>query len=827
MASSPKSRPPPVPTYPLIRHHEARRHVSNRSNHSPKSLYRHDVFQPVAPPPLPSRSDISVITRSFSSGSYQLDNEPDNTTIIRGAKILREQFLQRSHTQQVANSNIRSGKTIEPKLERLFASTNDEVLQDLLGTKLMQPPKSPNDVITGPFLGSEWTHEWAGASDPWSLRGSAFDPRSTSIMTTSSNSRQVATRTADAALWRPTDQGSAPRQQVRDGQALPDPRLQSLRLRPPGGAKPLKQLEPNVTVAKSDIAIAVHGWDSNSSIRTDMDDSNIWTVMDDSNIWANLSVLDMSERTGSYARKEKEAMKVKQTQAGAAVVSDPHARNPHDKRVVSGRAYASAAQRAAEVNAQVFDNFLDSVSLDDQAFEKLIDSKEYDSAGRTARKPESKTKHRDLRDDLIQSSIKRQAMAVTREQAVPVARGSIRGRVQRSYSGGVAQKKMSKRRSHSAGVDRSVYRRQPGMQSSLRDDLLCGMESNCKTEYPTRQGTVSGVDESDEWACHHQTIENANVWDCSQTEPKKNQSLQHQSVRKMKRHNRKGKKKSQAIVFDLQQQIQQQLGANEAEEGLPSLSRTSMQVKSSDDDMFGGVLSPESDEYLSLQATDPAFQHALKAGGLWQSLVGSHVRFPRHWWGGGYRTAPLGCPPQSAGTNKWVYYDRHRVKGNKFLNRFVRKRDEPGQLLLHLVVRDFMTSSPILDIAIGCYHPNAKSVRLTQDPNQRNNDCRDVWMAMRFRTNDMISVIDPVFCSEKMGPPTKSPLGDSKRRISNLNVRSIFGESPPLRTAFVLESDIYEELASPWVVSNTGPADILLQKYVFKRYQPGGQQALF
>jgi hypothetical protein len=851
-SSSPRTRLPPGPSHPWIKHHESRRRVSSTSNDSPKSLYRrNNTLQPVSAPQLPSSpespSGTSANTRSFSSGSYHLENEPENTTIIRGAQILRQQFLERSRTQQKANNRLRSEKRVEPTLERLFTSTDEEVLQDLLRTKPLQPPKSPNDVVTGPFLAPEWNRE-IEASDPWSLRGSAFDPKSTNIMSASSNSRQLSTPNVDPAFCEPTDKGNdgvsvdpafceptdkgndgvlyVPRQQINDGQAIPERRPQSLRRKPSEALKPLiEQFEPKLTATKAGTGKAVHGWDTASSIRTDMDESTLW---------ANVSVQDTSVRAVSHPTlKEKVAMAVKQTQSAPTIGSDPRA---------SGGGYPSAAQLAAEVHAQVFGSFLDLVSLDDQAIERLIGSKEHDAGRR-----DTKTKHKEIRDDLLQSSIKRQAMAVERGQAVREARRSVRGRMERSYSGGVAQNSMSKPRSHSVGVDRTTFRRQPGMQStSLRNDLLCGLESNFKAEQPTRRGRASSVEVvdawtfpqaetvaksamqhptllADAWACHEtETTKNSatqrqslmvDPWDCHQTELLRNPAGQHESLRKTKRPHETGKKKEQANVFDLQQQVQRQLDANQ-ERGLPSVS-TSMHVLSSDDEF--GVLSPESDEYLNLQATDQAFLHAMKAGGLWQSLVGGHVRFPRHWWGGRYRTAPLGCPPQLAGTSKWVYYDRHRVKGNKFLNRCVRKRDEPGQLLLHLIVRDFMTCSPILDIAIGCFHPNAKSVRMTQTSNKRSDDCRDIWMAMRFRTNDLISVIDPVFCSEKMGPPTKTPLGDSKRRISNVNVRAIFGETPPLRTAFAMESDIYEDLASLKGLENTSPADILLQKYVFKR----------
>lgn len=228
------------------------------------------------------------------------------------------------------------------------------------------------------------------------------------------------------------------------------------------------------------------------------------------------------------------------------------------------------------------------------------------------------------------------------------------------------------------------------------------------------------------------------------------------------------------------------------------------------------ILSPGSERYNRLQEADEAFRHAMNAGSLWQSIVGQHVRFPQEWWQGrGYcRTAPLGCNGRIAAIRKWVYYDRHRIKGDIFLNEFVPTRDSPGRLLLHIVVQDFMTARAVLDIAVGTFHPNAKSVRTTETANKRVDDCRDVWMATRLRTEEGISVIDPRFLSGIMGESQASPLGGSTRRIGNHNVRSIYGESPPIRTMFVAESTIYEILAGVNQNQN-GPADALLRRYMY------------
>ncbi|CAB9499676.1 expressed unknown protein [Seminavis robusta] len=824
------SRPPPVPPQ---RTPESRRQGNSRSVHAPRSPYPNNAFQPVSR----SQSRASTITRSFSSGS-QLD-EPDNTAIIRGAQLLRERLMNNNHKNE-------GGGKVSTSPERLFTSKNDAVLQDLLGIEPMHPPGSPNDV-TFQFFSQDWLPDWSDQS--WSISGSAFDRGSTAAVspprqehrnhhhhhhhhpdntlppgTTASTSRRTSPDVMDHSQRQKN--GNYPRENTPAG---PEPRLRSPRTlvsqrtsptsggrrgKPPRDERastplPAPASPPVATSAKAKsdplpVTPATSPADkkSNSEWQTTASFPTT-TDMDDSNPWGSLSEQNSSMDTGPRSKETGPDPLTDMKEAEEALLANglQHHELVHQH---DGDMIVQVFMTRPDVvsDARAFDEFIETTSLDDKAFEELIDSKEYDGEDREGVWPIENREHIDqsmMRDDQLQSRAKQQGNAVARTREVALTRG----RPQRSYSIDVLPNTTVPKRSHSAGVERRQYNKRNHQRhvSSLRDDLLCGMETNCNTKYTTEPIPIV-IDQSRllEAPCTCPQLEEQPT--TLQSKPGKKERSHHiHKGRPLQDHD--------AILNDRKHHEQRHLSKHRAED-----SAFPESAIHNEGNGFG-VLSPESNEYMALQRTDLAFQHAMKAGGLWQALVGNHVRFPKHWWQGGYRTAPMGCPRHLAGKNKWVYYDRHRIKGNKFLNRCVRKRDAAGQLLLHLVVRDFMLSSPILDIAIGCFHPNARSVRVSQNPNPRNDDCRDVWMATRFRTEDVISVIDPLFFLEKMGQPKKSPLGDSKRRISNGNVRAIFGETPPLCTVFVQESDIYEDLAAMDGFEHSGPADILLRKYVF------------
>lgn len=223
--------------------------------------------------------------------------------------------------------------------------------------------------------------------------------------------------------------------------------------------------------------------------------------------------------------------------------------------------------------------------------------------------------------------------------------------------------------------------------------------------------------------------------------------------------------------------------ANVANMNLRSLSK----AKVSEEAPIPSLPSPLSKEYLMIQH-DPAFRHAQDAGYLWQSLVGYHVRFPKHWFG------TLRAPPMGADA-PWQYLTRHSINNNRVLNQLVRSRASAGRLLLHFIVRDLMTGVPVFDLALGCFHPNARGVRKTTRPDPKDENCRHVWMAIRKFTG-AVSLMDGVLCAGRKLDETarESPLGDSRRDVTNVNMRAVFGEQPPVHTICMQESELYERL---------------------------------
>lgn len=237
----------------------------------------------------------------------------------------------------------------------------------------------------------------------------------------------------------------------------------------------------------------------------------------------------------------------------------------------------------------------------------------------------------------------------------------------------------------------------------------------------------------------------------------------------------------------------------------------------------GRVASPPPQPSVQLypHEDDPAYQHAQNAGHLWQTLVGQHVRFPKTWWNG-ERSPPMGMiedwSPDGKERCNWQYVVRQRVHASKFLMQKVPTRGSPGRILLHIMVRDLVTWLPVQDIAIGCFHPNAKGIRKTEKPDPNDESCREVWMAVRKRAEDgAVSVIDPLLTTGQRleDISSRSPLGKG-RRITNKNMRAVFGDKPPLRTVMVLESELYERMtpSSKDPESSLLPALVLLKEFL-------------
>lgn len=213
---------------------------------------------------------------------------------------------------------------------------------------------------------------------------------------------------------------------------------------------------------------------------------------------------------------------------------------------------------------------------------------------------------------------------------------------------------------------------------------------------------------------------------------------------------------------------------------------------------------------------DPAYTHAQNAGYIWQSIVGQHVHFPKQWWNGarGPPTGEEGLP--------WMYFGRHTVHQNIVLNQLVKGRASGGRLLLHVIVQDLVTRTPIQDITIGCFHPNAKGIRREGPPLKRLEDCRDIWMAIRKRNHQSVAATDSLLYSQSNWDGNhsmcRSPLGPGQR-VTNTNIRSVFGDKAPLETIFLSEGELYERLSSRitqlTLDGAVSPPLAILQEFVF------------
>jgi hypothetical protein len=165
---------------------------------------------------------------------------------------------------------------------------------------------------------------------------------------------------------------------------------------------------------------------------------------------------------------------------------------------------------------------------------------------------------------------------------------------------------------------------------------------------------------------------------------------------------------------------------------------------------------------------------------------------------------------------KWQYFGRHTVKKNDILNRLVRSRASGGRLLLHIIVQDMMNGTPVEDIAIGCFHPNAHGIRNGVKASRKLEDCRDLWLGVRRRTNAAVSAIDSLLVQTQAWGEVgcKTPLGRDKR-VTNDNVRAVFGDKPPMETIFLSESELYERLAPRVLTEGISPPLAILQEFVF------------
>ena len=225
---------------------------------------------------------------------------------------------------------------------------------------------------------------------------------------------------------------------------------------------------------------------------------------------------------------------------------------------------------------------------------------------------------------------------------------------------------------------------------------------------------------------------------------------------------------------------------------------------------------------------DAAYNHAMKCGVVWQSLVGQFVNFPALWYDGEEPARPyLGCPSKA---NKWSFFGRHRLalpalRGDQpppphnknLLRTLVSKESSSGKLVLHIIVIDSNTNEPKEDVVVGVFHPNAKGIRpvgpsdsTASQPTQRNaamtnlDQCRDLWLGHRSRIVAVngkrhASRIESLLHYRNKQSVDKSPLGPKNTQgipyhVDNTNMNGIFGRNPPFSTIFVPEQKLYKLL---------------------------------
>lgn len=223
-----------------------------------------------------------------------------------------------------------------------------------------------------------------------------------------------------------------------------------------------------------------------------------------------------------------------------------------------------------------------------------------------------------------------------------------------------------------------------------------------------------------------------------------------------------------------------------------------------------------------------AYIHAMQSGVLWQTLVGEHVRFPKEWFNG-FRTPAMSG--EGIKVSKWRYIARNKVR-NSSLNKLVRRRGG-GRILLHLIVRDAVSQREKEDIVLGCFHPQSRGL-ITDDEykcvrDKADIDVRDIWMAFRTRSNGSkgsnlgmsasteISMTQPLLTGDRCLSEVshRSPLY-SDERLSNENIRAVFGSESPLETLFVLETDLVKVLETNSYSAPRPVAVVLMQKYLFR-----------
>jgi len=210
---------------------------------------------------------------------------------------------------------------------------------------------------------------------------------------------------------------------------------------------------------------------------------------------------------------------------------------------------------------------------------------------------------------------------------------------------------------------------------------------------------------------------------------------------------------------------------------------------------------------------EESYLHAQRAGTLWQSIVGQHVKFPESWWGESRKPSmgvnDIDAPPNNHYSNKnggsgdvlvekipehpWRYIALDPFCRNDILDDFVPTKRSSGRLILHIVITDSSTWRPVQDVAIGCYHPFHRDLCA-----EKGRNIRALWMALRRRSGYVLgctALVDPFLMSECniCDIEMASPLG-RRRRLRNNHLRAVFGDMPPEETIVISETDLVAKI---------------------------------
>lgn len=227
------------------------------------------------------------------------------------------------------------------------------------------------------------------------------------------------------------------------------------------------------------------------------------------------------------------------------------------------------------------------------------------------------------------------------------------------------------------------------------------------------------------------------------------------------------------------------------------------------------------------------FRHAQKAGLLWQTIVGTFVKFPTVWFDGS-RTPEMGISNKGDIVPKWNFLCLLRIQ-DRIMSSYIKDRRSSGKLMLHVIITD-AEENEIRDIAIGCFHPKARGVYSNNRYIEQNlediltdDSFRDVWMAVRKRCgNNEKNIGSKSTWIERFLTSgqsidivgRESPISHHKKSINNDNVRSVFGHGAPKETILLSKANFKEFMQETETDmegdDQASPTILLLKRFLYK-----------